>query len=75
MAPLLAIVAAGGILTFAFLSAYRPGSRISAGEFILAAVGIGIVLLIIALVVLAQQEPGGHEQEVESLLDWLAGST
>jgi hypothetical protein len=48
----LAIVASAGILIFAFLAAYRPGLRITRGEFILAAVGIGIVLLFIVLAVI-----------------------
>ncbi len=50
-ATALAIVASAGILMFAFLAAYKPGLRITRNEFILAAVGIGIVLLFIALAV------------------------
>jgi MFS family permease len=68
-APALAIVAAAGILTFAFLAAYQPGLKITRGEFILAAVGIGIVLLFIVLAVLNWgAPPEEHNAEVETLL-------
>lgn len=50
VAPLIAIVTAGGILTFAFLSASRPGMRIGVGEAVVAAAGIGTVVLFIVLV-------------------------
>lgn len=49
MAPLIAIVAAAGILGFAGLSASRPGMRITVGEFFVAAIGIGVVVLFIVL--------------------------
>lgn len=49
MAPLIAMVAAAGILGFAGLSASRPGMRITVGEFFVAAIGIGVVLLFIVL--------------------------
>lgn len=71
-APLLAIVAAAGILTFAFLAAYKPGMRITTGEFILAAVGIGLVLLFIVLAYLAWGGSDGHAEETEAALRWLA---
>ena len=65
----LAIVASAGILMFAFLAAYRPGLRITSGEFILAAVGIGIVLLFIVLVVFNfGPEEEAHTEEAEALL-------
>jgi MFS family permease len=68
-APVLALAAAGGILSFAFLAAYRPGLRVTRGEFILAAGGIGIVLLIIVLAFLYLFGPEeGHSEEVEVLL-------
>lgn len=71
-APALAIVAAAGILTFAFLAAYQPGLRITRGEFILAAAGIGIVLLFIVLAVLEWGTPAEeHSEEIESLLRWI----
>ena len=62
-APLIAIVAAGGILTFAGLAASKPNGSISAGEFAVAAVGIGIVLLFVALVTNAVSGGGGHSDE------------
>jgi MFS family permease len=68
-APVLALAASGGILSFAFLAAYRPGLRVTKGEFILAAVGIGIVLLIIVLAFLFLFGPEeGHSEDVEALL-------
>ncbi len=62
-APLIAIVAAGGILTFAGLAASKPNGSISAGEFAVAAVGIGIVLLFVALVTNAISGGGEHSDE------------
>ena len=53
-APLIAIFIAGGILAFAGLSAARPGMRISAGEFLVAASGIGVVLIIVVAVLTTQ---------------------
>lgn len=71
-APALAIVAAAGILTFAFLAAYKPGLKITRGEFILAAAGIGIVLLFIVLAFLNWGSPAEeHSEEVETLLRWV----
>lgn len=49
-APYIAIVTSAGILSFAFLSASRPGMRISVGEAMVAAAGIGTVVLFIVLV-------------------------
>jgi MFS family permease len=67
-APALAIVASAGILMFAFLAAYRPGLKVNRGEFILAAAGIGIVLLFIVLAFLYWGPPAEeHSEEVEAL--------
>jgi hypothetical protein len=60
-APVLAGIVSLGILGFASLSASRPGMRISTGEFIAAAAGIGVILLIIVSVLLVQG--GGHGDE------------
>lgn len=60
-APLLAGIVSLGILGFASLSASRPGMRISTGEFIAAAAGVGVILLIIVSVLLVQG--GGHGDE------------
>jgi multisubunit Na+/H+ antiporter MnhB subunit len=57
MASPLAIVLSGGILLFAFLGGYRPNLRIRPIDVLVAAVGIGVVVLIIGAVVLAQ---GNH---------------
>lgn len=63
-APVLAGIVSVGILGFASLSASRPGMRISTGEFIAAAAGIGVVLLILVSVLLVQG--GGHGEEEHS---------
>lgn len=49
VAPIIAIITAGGILTFGFLSASQPGMRIGVGEALVAAVGIGTLVLFIVL--------------------------
>lgn len=71
-APALAIVVSAGILTFAFLAANQPGLKITRGEFILAAVGVGIVLLFIVLAVLnwgiPEEAPG---EGAGALLRWM----
>lgn len=59
-ASVLAIIAAGGILGFAALSASRPTMRISLGEFMVAALGIATVVVIIFAVVSSMAEP--HEE-------------
>ena len=61
-APVLAIFVAGGILAFAGLSASRPGMRITAGEFLVAGAGVGVILLILVSVLLVQGG-GGHGDE------------
>lgn len=53
-APLIAIFISGGIIAFAGMSAARPGMRISAGEFLVAVGGIGVVVLIIVAVLKTQ---------------------
>lgn len=63
-APLIAIVVAGGVLTFAGLAASKPNGSISAGEFAVATVGIGIVLLFVALVTNAVS--GGDNEHPET---------
>ncbi len=62
-APLIAGVAAGGVLTFAGLAASKPNGSISAGEFAVAAVGIGVVLLFVALVTNAVSGGGAHPED------------
>lgn len=62
-APILAVVASGSILAVASLSASKPGMRISRGEFLLALGGIGVVLMIVMAVLLAQS-PVHEEEEV-----------
>lgn len=64
-APLIAIVAAGGVLTFAGLAASKPNGSISAGEFAVAAVGIGVVLLFVALVTNAVSGGDSEHSETE----------
>lgn len=67
-ASALAVVASAGILIFAFLAAYKPGLKITTGEFIIAAVGIGIVLLFVVLVVLNFGPEEAPSEEAEALL-------
>ena len=68
-APALAVVASAGILLFAFLAAYKPGLKVNRGEFILAAAGIGIVMLFIVLAFLYWGTPAEeHSEEVETLV-------
>lgn len=62
-APILAIVVSGGILAFAGLSASRPGMRITAGEFLVAGVGVGVILLILVSVLLVQGGGADHGDE------------
>ena len=63
VAPLIAFIAAGGILAFAGLSASRPGMKISFGEFLVAVAGVGVLVLIVVAVVLAR---GGDEPTPET---------
>jgi plastocyanin len=59
-APLIAILTAAGILSFASLAGSRPNMRISFGELMVAVVGIGIVIVVI-LVVLFSRGPSEPE--------------
>lgn len=61
-APIMGSVIAVSILTFAGLSASRPGMRITRGEFLLAAAGIGVVVFIL-FAVLNNQGAGHSESE------------
>ena len=61
-APIMGSVVAASILTFAGLSASRPGMRITKGEFLLAAAGIGVVVFIL-FAVLNTQGAGHGESE------------
>lgn len=67
-APILAIVAASGILGFAGLSASRPGMKITAGEFLVAAAGIGALLMIVALVANATGGDVAHTEGLRLIL-------
>jgi hypothetical protein len=68
-ASALAVAASAGILIFAFLAAYNPGLKITRGEFLLAMVGIGVVLLFIVLAVLNFGPPEkAPVEETEALL-------
>lgn len=62
----LAIVAASGILGFAFLSAARPTMKITKGEFIVAAAAVIVVLVFI--LVLAGAFTSDHSEEATRLL-------
>jgi hypothetical protein len=61
-APVIAVFISGAVIAFAGMSAARPGMRISAGEFLAAAAGVGVVVLII-MSVLWVQGGGGHGEE------------
>ena len=59
-APVMGMFIAASILGFAGLAASRPGMRISAGEFLIAAAGIAVVVVILASILNVQG--GGHEE-------------
>lgn len=65
-APVLGMFIAASILGFAGLSAARPGMRITSGEFLLAAAGIAIVVVIVASVLSIQGAGHGAEEEDHS---------
>ncbi|HZD03463.1 MAG TPA: hypothetical protein VE173_01055, partial [Longimicrobiales bacterium] len=62
-APFLGIFVAIGILSFAGLSASRPHARLRAGDFLAALAGIGVVVVIVVAVLVAQGRTGGQEGE------------
>ena len=62
-APITGSVVAASILTFAGLSASRPGMRITRGEFLLAAAGIGVMVFI--LVAVLNTQGAGHSDSDE----------
>ncbi|HVR32503.1 MAG TPA: hypothetical protein VMS74_07315 [Acidimicrobiia bacterium] len=53
-APVIAMFIAGAIITFAGLSAARPGMRISGGEFLVAVGGVAAVVVIVVAVLTTQ---------------------
>lgn len=62
-APITGSLVAIGILGFAGLSASRPGMRITRGEFLMAAAGIGVVVFILVAVLNTQGAGHGEEEE------------
>ncbi len=74
VAPLVAIVIAGSILLFAGLAGSRPGIKVSAGEVLVAAAGVGVIVLLIVLIAAVRgggehaEEPGDHAYPVARLL-------
>ncbi len=53
-APLLALLVAGSILGFAALTASRPGMRVTAGQLLVAFLGIGVVVAVLVAVLVAR---------------------
>ena len=62
-APLLAILVAIGTVAFAALMASHPNLRVTKGEVLVAAAGVGVVLLMLALIATAVTGDEGHEEE------------
>jgi len=53
-APLLAILVAGGILGFAGLTASRPGMHVTAGQLVVALLGLGVVVVVLVAIFMAR---------------------
>ena len=73
-APLIAILVAIGTLAFATLMASRPNLRVTRNEVLAAAAGVGVVLLMLALIAASISDGGGEESpedhaQVERVLD------
>lgn len=58
-APLIAILVAVGTIGFAALMSSRPNLRVTKGEFLVAAAGVGVVLTMLALIAAAMAGDGG----------------
>lgn len=61
-APWLAMLVAAGILAFASLMSSRPNLRVTKGEFLTAAAGVGVVLLMLALIAASMADGGGESE-------------
>ena len=61
-APLIAILVSIGTIGFAALMSSRPNLRVTKGEFLVAAAGVGVVLTMLALIA-AAVSGDGHEEE------------
>lgn len=72
-AAIVAILTAGGILGFATLAGGKPEMRISFGEMLVAAAGIGTVLLVILAVLFytGQDEAPEESPEGEAAVVWV----
>ena len=71
-APLIAILVSIGTIGFAALMSSRPNLRVTKGEFLVAAAGVGVVLMMLAVIAAAVSgdghedgagEPAGHALE------------
>lgn len=60
-ASVIAILGAVGILAFASLMASKPNLRVTKGEVLVAAAGVGVVLLMIALIASSGSKSGEEE--------------
>ncbi len=61
-APLIAILVAIGTLVFATLMASRPNLQVTRNEVLVAAAGVGVVLLMIALIAASMSTDHGEEE-------------
>ena len=59
-ASLIAILVAVGTIGFAALMSSRPNLRVTKGEFLVAAAGVGVVLTMLALIAAAVSGDGGE---------------